>query len=64
MALVPPHGGGKLKPLLLDGAALQAEIKRAQGLKRVDITSREACDCFMMGIGAFTPLEGFMSKAD
>jgi sulfate adenylyltransferase len=64
MALVPPHGGGQLKPLLLGGAELQAEIKRAQGLKRVDISSREACDCFMMGIGAFTPLEGFMSKAD
>ncbi|MBU2549156.1 MAG: sulfate adenylyltransferase [Proteobacteria bacterium] len=64
MALVPPHGGGQLKPLLLEGSALDQAKQKAAGLKRVDITSREACDCFMMGIGAFTPLDGFMGKAD
>ncbi len=64
MALVPPHGGGDLKPLLLTGAALEEEKKAAQNYKRLDITSREACDCFMLGIGAFTPLEGFMGEAD
>ena len=64
MALVPPHGGGELKPLLLEGKAKDEAVKKAAGLKRVDVTSREACDCFMMGIGAFTPLDGFMSKAD
>jgi sulfate adenylyltransferase len=63
MALVPPHGGGGLKPLLLEGAALDEAKKKAASLKRVDISSREACDCFMMGIGAFTPLDGFMNKA-
>jgi sulfate adenylyltransferase len=64
MALVPPHGGGELKPLLLEGDALAAEIKAAEGYKKLDVTSREACDCFMMGIGAFTPLDGFMGEAD
>ncbi|MBW2090741.1 MAG: sulfate adenylyltransferase [Deltaproteobacteria bacterium] len=64
MALVPPHGGGELKPLLLEGSELEAEKKRAADLKRVDITSREAGDLFMMGIGAFTPLTGFMTKVD
>jgi len=64
MALVPPHGGGGLKPLLLEGAALEAEKKAAAGFKKLNITSREACDCFMMGIGAFTPLDGFMGEAD
>ena len=29
MALVNPHGGGSLRPLLLEGAALQAELVRA-----------------------------------
>jgi len=63
--LVPPHGKDRvLKPLLLRGAELQAAKSKAAGLKRVDITSREACDLFMMGIGAFTPLSGFMGKAD
>lgn len=64
MALTPPHGGGELKPLLLEGAELDAAKSGAANLKRVDVTSREACDLFMMGIGAFTPLTGFMTKAD
>jgi sulfate adenylyltransferase len=63
--LVPPHGKQrKLMPLLLEGKEMEAEKKRAQGLKKVKMTSRETSDCFMMGIGAFTPLPGFMTKAD
>ena len=62
--LVKPHGGGDLKPLLLEGAALQAEKKRAQSLLKVPVTSRESGDVIMMGIGGFTPLEGFMTRAD
>ncbi len=65
MALVNPHGKEKkLKPLLLEGAALEAEKKRAAGLKKINITSREAGDLIMMGIGGFTPLTGFMTQAD
>jgi sulfate adenylyltransferase len=63
--LVKPHGKEKqLKPLLLTGAALAAEQQRAQTLKKVVITSRETGDAIMMGIGGFTPLTGFMNKAD
>jgi sulfate adenylyltransferase len=62
--LVNPHGGGELKPLLLQGAALTEEKKRAQSLPKVKITSRETGDVIMMGIGGFTPLDGFMTKAD
>jgi sulfate adenylyltransferase len=62
--LVPPHGSPKLKPLLLDPAARAEERKRAEKLKRVPITSRETGDLIMMGIGAFTPLDGFMGKED
>jgi sulfate adenylyltransferase len=62
--LVPPHGSSELKPLLLEGDARQAEIKKAEGLKRVPMTSRETGDLIMMGIGAFTPLDGFMGKDD
>jgi sulfate adenylyltransferase len=62
--LVNPHGGGELKPLLLQGAALTEEKKRAQTLPKVKITSRETGDVIMMGIGGFTPLTGFMTKAD
>jgi len=64
MALVPPHGSKELKPLMLEGAARDKELKRAEGLKKLKISTRESCDIIMMGIGAFTPLDGFMGKAD
>lgn len=62
--LVNPHGGGPLKPLLLEGKARQAELDRAKTLPQVGLSSREAGDVIMMGIGGFTPLEGFMTHAD
>jgi sulfate adenylyltransferase len=62
--LVPPHGSPELKPLLLEGAAGEEELKRAQNLRKVPITTRETSDLIMLGIGAFTPLEGFMGYDD
>ncbi len=62
--LVPPHGSAQLKPLLLEGQAREQEIKKAATLKRVPMTSRETGDLIMMGIGAFTPLDGFMGRDD
>ncbi len=63
--LVPPHGKeGKLKPLLLQGAELKAELEKAKTLKKVPMTSRETSDLIMLGIGAFTPLDGFMGYDD
>jgi sulfate adenylyltransferase len=50
--------------LLLSGAAQAEEAKRAAKLKRVPMTSRETSDLIMLGIGAFTPLTGFMGKDD
>ena len=62
--LVKPHGGGELKPLLLEGDALSAEKARAESLTKISVSSREAGDIIMMGIGGFTPLDGFMTRAD
>jgi len=62
--LVNPHGSATLKPLLLEGAALKAERERATALPKVRISSRELGDLIMLGIGGFTPLDGFMTKAD
>ncbi len=64
MSLVRPHGGGDLRPLMLAGAELEAERRRANGLPRVRVSSRERGDILMMGIGGFTPLDGFMSQSD
>jgi sulfate adenylyltransferase len=62
--LVPPHGSDKLMPLLLDGQEREEEKKRAETLPKVRMTTRETSDLIMLGIGAFTPLTGFMGKAD
>jgi sulfate adenylyltransferase len=64
MALVRPHGGGNLEPLLLKGKALADELLRASSMPRIKVSSREKGDLVMMGIGGFTPLEGFMSFSD
>ncbi|HPQ16293.1 MAG TPA: hypothetical protein PLP04_13760, partial [Bryobacteraceae bacterium] len=62
--LVPPHGSTALKPLLLEGKARQEELTKAARLKKIPLTSRETSDLIMMGIGAFTPLDGFMNRDD
>ncbi|MBZ0264066.1 sulfate adenylyltransferase [bacterium] len=62
--LVPPHGSDELKLLLLEGAACKEELKKAAGLKKVTLSSRETGDLIMMGIGGFTPLDGFMGHDD
>ncbi|VAX33225.1 Sulfate adenylyltransferase [hydrothermal vent metagenome] len=65
MALVNPHGKEKkLKPLLLEGDELKEEKERARTLTDVMMTSRETGDLIMMGIGGFTPIEGFMGYED
>jgi sulfate adenylyltransferase len=64
MALVNPHGGGELLPLLLQGEELAAERKRARTLPKVRVSSREKGDIVMLGLGGFTPLDGFMTHAD
>ena len=62
--LVPPHGGGELQPLILPEVERAREMKRAETLKKVPMTSRETSDVIMLAMGAYTPLEGFMGEAD
>ncbi len=63
--LVKPHGKDQvLKPLLLVGEELAEGKAKAQTLKKLPITSRETGDTIMMGIGGFTPLDGFMGYDD
>ena len=62
--LVPPHGADALKPLLLPETERAEEARRAAHLKRVPMSSREVSDLFMLGMGAYTPLDGFMGEED
>jgi len=64
MSLVNPHGGGDLRSLLLAGEELIAELKLARSFPKVRVSSREKGDLIMLGIGGFTPLNGFMTHAD
>jgi sulfate adenylyltransferase len=62
--LVPPHGADTLRPLLLPETERAEEARRAGHLKQVPLSSREVSDLFMLGMGAYTPLDGFMGEAD
>jgi sulfate adenylyltransferase len=62
--LVNPHGGGALKPLLAPEAERAADLERARSLPTVPMTSREVSDLVMFAMGAYTPLDGFMTEAD
>jgi len=62
--LVPPHGGKGLTICLLEGDELATEKKKAVGLKQIPISQRVKGDLIMIGIGGFSPLTGFMTKAD
>ena len=62
--LIPPHGNAALKPLLLPEEQRGEALKRARTLKRLPLSSREVSDLFMLAMGAYTPLAGFMGAAD
>ena len=62
-ALKAAHGG-ELKELYLDEAAAAAEKHRAREYKSWDLTDRQLCDLDLILNGAFSPLDGFLGKAD
>ena len=62
--LVPPHGSDTVKPLLVLEGERESEQERAKSLSKIPLTSREVSDLFMFGMGAYTPLSGFMNEAD
>ncbi len=55
--LVKPHGSQDLKPLLVSSSVPALE-------KQIPMTTRELSDLLMLGMGAYTPLSGFMGEAD
>ncbi len=63
--LVPPHGSEHLKPLLLSPEEMAVEKKRVSSLNtKIVMSSRELSDLLMLGMGAYTPLDGFMGERD
>ncbi len=62
--LVSPHASQTVKPLLLPEVQRTAEAKRAEKLKRIPLDPRAVSDVFMLAMGAYTPLDGFMGHDD
>ncbi len=63
LELISPHGG-ELKELYLDSDAAAAERKKARDYPSWDLTPRQVCDIELLLNGAFSPLEGFLNRAD
>ncbi|MDH3645603.1 MAG: bifunctional sulfate adenylyltransferase/adenylylsulfate kinase [Gammaproteobacteria bacterium] len=61
--LIEPHGGS-LKDLYLERDEADAERQRARDYPSWDLTPRQLCDIELLLNGAFSPLEGFLGKAD
>lgn len=60
---ISPHGG-KLTTLVLEGEKLERGLDKAKNLPQITINSREVSDLIMLGMGAFSPLKGFMAQGD
>jgi sulfate adenylyltransferase len=61
--ITPPHGG-KLLPLLAEGEDRKKGLERATNYPQITLSSREVSDLIMLGMGAFSPLKGFITKED
>ena len=62
--LVTPHGSDSVKPLLLPESERSEETRRAEKLRKIPLDSRAVSDVFMLAMGAYTPLDGFMGHDD
>ena len=60
--LVKPHGHSELSPLLVEEAERSDRLAEAKTLRPISITSRELSDLLMFGMGAYSPLKGFMNE--
>jgi len=63
--VIKPHGADALNPLFVaDQDQRDALINEAATLKQVLVSSATAANAVMLGGGYFTPLGGYMTKAD
>ena len=63
--LIAPHGAPRLTPLYVADADERARIaQEAESLPSIAVSSAAASNAVMLGGGYFTPLAGFMDKAD
>ena len=64
-ALIAPHGSTDLLPLFVSDAAEREALQHEAGtLASITVSSAAAGNAVMLAAGYFTPLGGFMTKAD
>ncbi len=61
--LIAPHGGA-LCDLILTDAEAEDVKQTARDLPSITLTSRQLCDIELLLNGAFSPLRGFLNRAD
>ena len=63
MELIAPHGG-KLIDRVLRGEERNEALEKARTLRKLEINSVAISDLELIATGVFSPLTGFMKKAD
>ena len=64
MSLIIPHGAASLTPLIATGQHLADLETEASTLPSMTVSSAAAANAVMLGAGYFTPLTGYMNRAD
>src|SRR5207302_5600646 len=61
--LIEPHGGVLVDPIVDEERAAELK-KQSSDWPSWDLTERQICDLELIQSGGFSPLRGFMGKAD
>lgn len=61
---IEPHGGRLIDRVVHGAAKVELLDRAAKKMKRLKLTPQEVYDIELIATGAFSPLEGFMCKAD
>lgn len=64
MSLIKPHGAQALTPRIVSDQHKAELLQEASGLFSITISSAAAANAVMLGAGYFTPLSGYMNRAD
>lgn len=64
MSLITPHGAVSLTPLIASGQRLADLEAESAALPSITVSSAAAANAVMLGAGYFTPLKGYMNRAD
>ena len=64
MSLIKPHGADALTPRIVSDQRKLALEEEAASLVSITVSSAAAANAVMLGAGYFTPLTGYMNRAD